>query len=67
MSTTDFSLEGIEQQPLEIFTEKAYLEYSMYVILDRAIPHIGDGLKPDQMNACKHIFQKSILIQLVKF
>lgn len=37
-----------EQQPLREFTEKAYLDYSMYVILDRALPHIGDGLKPVQ-------------------
>jgi topoisomerase-4 subunit A len=40
--------EGIEQQPLRVFAEKAYLDYSMYVILDRALPHIGDGLKPVQ-------------------
>src|ERR1700679_3134420 len=38
----------IEKQPLGEFTEKAYLNYSMYVILDRALPHIGDGLKPVQ-------------------
>lgn len=37
-----------EQMPVMEFTEKAYLEYSMYVILDRALPHIGDGLKPVQ-------------------
>jgi topoisomerase IV subunit A len=37
-----------EQEPLATFTEKAYLNYSMYVILDRALPHIGDGLKPVQ-------------------
>ncbi len=40
--------EGIEQLPLMDFAEKAYLDYSMYVILDRALPHIGDGLKPVQ-------------------
>lgn len=40
--------EGVERQPLHYFTEKAYLDYSMYVILDRALPHIGDGLKPVQ-------------------
>jgi topoisomerase-4 subunit A len=40
--------EGIEQVPLKDFTEKAYLDYSMYVILDRALPHVGDGLKPVQ-------------------
>ena len=34
--------------PLHVFSEKAYLDYSMYVILDRALPHIGDGLKPVQ-------------------
>ncbi len=45
---SDFSMEGVEQIPLKIFTENAYLEYSMYVILDRALPHIGDGLKPVQ-------------------
>ncbi|HLD16822.1 MAG TPA: DNA topoisomerase IV subunit A [Coxiellaceae bacterium] len=38
----------IEQQNLGEFTEQAYLNYSMYVILDRALPHIGDGLKPVQ-------------------
>lgn len=37
-----------EHMPLREFTEKAYLDYSMYVILDRALPHIGDGLKPVQ-------------------
>ncbi|MDX3773317.1 DNA topoisomerase IV subunit A [Chromatiaceae bacterium AAb-1] len=40
--------EGIEQLPLRRFTEEAYLNYSMYVIMDRALPHIGDGLKPVQ-------------------
>lgn len=40
--------ENFEQIPLKEFTEKAYLDYSMYVILDRALPHIGDGLKPVQ-------------------
>ncbi len=46
--STDTTLENIEQLPLHAFTEKAYLDYSMYVILDRALPHIGDGLKPVQ-------------------
>ncbi len=45
---TALAVEGTEQQPLKTFTEKAYLDYSMYVILDRALPHIGDGLKPVQ-------------------
>ena len=40
--------ENFEQQPLKDFAEKAYLDYSMYVILDRALPHIADGLKPVQ-------------------
>lgn len=43
-----YTPEGIERVPLSEFTEKAYLDYSMYVILDRALPHIGDGLKPVQ-------------------
>lgn len=40
--------DNIEILPLKDFSEKAYLDYSMYVILDRALPHIGDGLKPVQ-------------------
>ena len=40
--------DGGEKTPLQTYTEKAYLDYSMYVILDRALPHIGDGLKPVQ-------------------
>jgi topoisomerase-4 subunit A len=44
----ELNFDGVEQQPLRTFTEKAYLDYSMYVILDRALPHIGDGLKPVQ-------------------
>jgi len=40
--------DDVEHMPLKAFTEKAYLDYSMYVILDRALPHIGDGLKPVQ-------------------
>jgi len=44
----DLNFEGVERQPLAEFTEKAYLDYSMYVILDRALPFIGDGLKPVQ-------------------
>ncbi|MGB5442794.1 MAG: DNA topoisomerase IV subunit A [Gammaproteobacteria bacterium] len=48
MKTVELDYEGIEQLPLKTFTEKAYLDYSMYVILDRALPHIGDGLKPVQ-------------------
>lgn len=44
----NLNLEGVEQQALKEYTEKAYLDYSMYVILDRALPAIGDGLKPVQ-------------------
>ncbi len=40
--------DGIERQTLKDYTESAYLNYSMYVIMDRALPHIGDGLKPVQ-------------------
>jgi len=46
MNTTH--LAEIERQPLSEFTEKAYLNYSMYVILDRALPNISDGMKPVQ-------------------
>ncbi|MDH5786191.1 MAG: DNA topoisomerase IV subunit A [Chromatiales bacterium] len=46
--TIDINYEGVEQLPLSTFTEKAYLDYSMYVIMDRALPHIGDGMKPVQ-------------------
>src|SRR5437588_7236492 len=38
----------VEQTPVAQFARKAYLDYSMYVILDRALPHIADGLKPVQ-------------------
>tara|TARA_B100000405_G_scaffold177547_1_gene124110 strand:- start:831 stop:3089 length:2259 start_codon:yes stop_codon:yes gene_type:complete len=40
--------EKLEKLSISQFSEKAYLDYSMYVILDRALPHIGDGLKPVQ-------------------
>lgn len=40
--------DGVEQISLKTYTEKAYLDYSMYVILDRALPNIADGLKPVQ-------------------
>ncbi|HEU4618638.1 MAG TPA: DNA topoisomerase IV subunit A [Gammaproteobacteria bacterium] len=48
MRDQELNFEGIERVPMHVFTEKAYLDYSMYVILDRALPHIGDGLKPVQ-------------------
>ena len=48
MKQTFISDDKIERQSLKNYTENAYLNYSMYVILDRALPHIGDGLKPVQ-------------------
>ncbi len=42
------SQNGIEQQSVGDYSERAYLDYSMYVILDRALPFVGDGLKPVQ-------------------
>jgi len=48
MDNQELNFEGVEKQPLKTFTEKAYLDYSMYVILDRALPALGDGLKPVQ-------------------
>ena len=47
-STMSFDFDDVERRPLKEFAEKAYLDYSMYVILDRALPHVGDGLKPVQ-------------------
>ena len=47
-NTSVLTIAGAERQPLKTFTEKAYLDYSMYVILDRALPHVADGLKPVQ-------------------
>ena len=43
-----FNDQGNESRSLSSYAEQAYLDYSMYVILDRALPHIGDGLKPVQ-------------------
>ena len=43
-----FNDQGLESRPVSHYAEQAYLDYSMYVILDRALPHIGDGLKPVQ-------------------
>jgi len=48
VSSQELNFEGVERQPLKTFTEKAYLDYSMYVILDRALPQLADGLKPVQ-------------------
>ena len=46
--TRPSAIEDYEKIPFQDFARKAYLNYSMYVILDRALPHIGDGLKPVQ-------------------
>ncbi|EGU48831.1 DNA topoisomerase IV subunit A [Vibrio ichthyoenteri ATCC 700023] len=46
--STEITFDGVEQLPMRKFTEDAYLNYSMYVIMDRALPYIGDGLKPVQ-------------------
>ena len=48
MAESKPNFDGVEKRPLGVFTEKAYLDYSMYVILDRALPALGDGLKPVQ-------------------
>ncbi|WP_240096893.1 DNA topoisomerase IV subunit A [Thermomonas flagellata] len=45
---TRTAFHGFEQIPLREYAERAYLDYSMYVVLDRALPFIGDGLKPVQ-------------------
>ncbi|MCA6222495.1 DNA topoisomerase IV subunit A [Photorhabdus antumapuensis] len=45
---SEITHDGVERLPLHSFTENAYLNYSMYVIMDRALPFIGDGLKPVQ-------------------
>src|ERR1051325_1300882 len=42
------TIPDVEQQAVADFARKAYLDYSMYVILDRALPHVADGLKPVQ-------------------
>ncbi|MGD9153570.1 MAG: DNA topoisomerase IV subunit A [Gammaproteobacteria bacterium] len=47
-ATQEINFEQIEYQPVKEFSERAYLNYSMYVILDRALPSIADGLKPVQ-------------------
>lgn len=45
---TEFNSDGVELLSLAAFSESAYLDYSMYVLLDRALPHLEDGLKPVQ-------------------
>lgn len=48
MSTITYANSDTEKQSIFSFSEKSYLDYAMYVILDRALPHIADGLKPVQ-------------------
>ena len=48
MKDQELNFEGVEQRPMKVFAESAYLDYSMYVILDRALPSLGDGLQPVQ-------------------
>ena len=48
MTDSVISIDTAESRPVSEYAEKAYLDYSMYVILDRALPHISDGLKPVQ-------------------
>ncbi len=48
MKDQELNFEGVEKEPLKSFAERAYLDYSMYVILDRALPSLADGLKPVQ-------------------
>jgi topoisomerase-4 subunit A len=48
MKDQELNFEGIERRAIKAFAESAYLDYSMYVILDRALPSLGDGLKPVQ-------------------
>ncbi|MDE2305270.1 MAG: DNA topoisomerase IV subunit A, partial [Gammaproteobacteria bacterium] len=48
MKDQELNFEGVESESMKSFAERAYLDYSMYVILDRALPNLGDGLKPVQ-------------------
>jgi topoisomerase-4 subunit A len=48
MTELTLSFSDHERIPLKDYAEKAYLDYSMYVVLDRALPHLGDGMKPVQ-------------------
>ncbi len=54
-------IEDYETIPFQEFAQKAYLNYSMYVILDRALPHIGDGLKPVQRRIIYSMSQLGLL------
>ena len=49
---TSLAHQATENRSVAEFTEQAYLNYAMYVIMDRALPHISDGLKPVQRILC---------------
>lgn len=55
------AIDDYEKIPFQDFAEKAYLNYSMYVILDRALPHIADGLKPVQRRIIYSMSQLGLL------
>jgi topoisomerase-4 subunit A len=54
------SFHGFEQIPLHEYAERAYLDYSMYVVLDRALPFLGDGLKPVQRRILHAMAEKGL-------
>ena len=61
-------IDEVEELPLRTFTERAYLDYSMYVISDRALPHIGDGLKPVQRRiiySMQHMMMEVVFTTLI--
>ncbi|MCD4677214.1 MAG: DNA topoisomerase IV subunit A, partial [Desulfobacula sp.] len=59
--TLPSEIQDYEKIPFQDFAEKAYLNYSMYVILDRALPHISDGLKPVQRRIIYAMSQLGLL------
>jgi len=59
MNNQKLNFEGIEQLPVKDFAERSYLDYSMYVILDRALPSVADGLKPVQRRITYAMSEKS--------
>ena len=52
---TSLAHHATENRSVAEFTEQAYLNYAMYVIMDRALPHISDGLKPVQRRINDHL------------
>ena len=63
--SNEITYDGVEQLPMRKFTEDAYLNYSMYVIMDRALPYIGDGLKPVQRRIIYAMSELLIRLQLL--